>query len=88
MLQLLKQIVEDEALVQRFKRAPAAIKMHHAYLGGLIEHTLNLLEVGVAVLPRYPLLDPIRMHAGFSQTLERVKAQRHAVMTHLGTTAQ
>jgi 3'-5' exoribonuclease len=58
LLQLLKQFVEDEALVRRFKKAPAAIKMHHAYLGGLIEHTHNLLELAVAVLPRFPLLDP------------------------------
>ncbi len=39
-----------------FKRAPAASALHHAYVGGLIEHTLKLLEVAGRVLPLYPKL--------------------------------
>jgi len=53
-LNLLKQFVEDEPLVRAFKRAPAATQLHHAFLGGLLEHTLNVLELAVLVLPRYP----------------------------------
>ena len=34
--------------------APAAVSMHHAYVGGLLEHTLNLLELAQVVIPRYP----------------------------------
>ncbi|MBI5864799.1 MAG: HD domain-containing protein [Planctomycetes bacterium] len=37
-----------------FKQAPAARTNHHAYLGGLLEHTLGLLELAVLALPRYP----------------------------------
>lgn len=54
LLLLLKQFVEDEELVRRFKRAPAAMQLHHAFLGGLLEHTLNLLELALVVIPRYP----------------------------------
>jgi 3'-5' exoribonuclease len=32
----------DEALVEQFKKAPAAKMMHHAYIGGLLEHTLSM----------------------------------------------
>jgi 3'-5' exoribonuclease len=32
----------DGEFVRMFKRAPAAKKMHHAYLGGLLEHSLSM----------------------------------------------
>jgi 3'-5' exoribonuclease len=51
---LIKQFVTDETLVTRFKRSPAAATMHHAYVGGLCEHTLSLLEIALLVIPRYP----------------------------------
>ncbi|HRX86986.1 MAG TPA: HD domain-containing protein, partial [Phycisphaerae bacterium] len=51
---LIKQFVADEKFAARFKRSPAAATMHHAFIGGLLEHTLNLLEIAVLVIPRYP----------------------------------
>ena len=36
--------------------SPAALNLHHAYIGGLLEHTLGLLELGLVVIPRYPRL--------------------------------
>ncbi|MBN1437678.1 MAG: HD domain-containing protein [Sedimentisphaerales bacterium] len=47
----------DEHLMARFRTAPAAIAMHHAYLGGLLEHTLATMRMGVAVTQLYPKLD-------------------------------
>ncbi|MEL6741574.1 MAG: HD domain-containing protein, partial [Planctomycetota bacterium] len=44
----------DEHLMDAFRTAPAAQRMHHAYLGGLIEHTLNLMKLAAAVCPLYP----------------------------------
>jgi 3'-5' exoribonuclease len=40
--QLMTAFWSDDALVQQFKRAPAAKMMHHAYIGGLLEHTLSM----------------------------------------------
>lgn len=37
---LLRQIQGDASLMERFALAPAAKSMHHAYLGGLLEHSL------------------------------------------------
>lgn len=53
---LVEEFLSDEELMTLFKRAPAASALHHAYVGGLIEHTLKLLEVAGRVLPLYPKL--------------------------------
>ena len=39
---LMNAFLRDGEFVRLFKRAPAAKKMHHAYLGGLLEHTLSM----------------------------------------------
>ncbi|MEM8874286.1 MAG: HD domain-containing protein [Planctomycetota bacterium] len=49
--------LRDERLMTDFKLAPAAMAMHHAYLGGLLEHTCILLQLADAVCPLYPDLD-------------------------------
>jgi 3'-5' exoribonuclease len=47
----------DQAFMDRFVRAPAGVKNHHAYPGGLLEHVVNLMEVVLLVATRYPQLD-------------------------------
>lgn len=54
LLALVGEFVRDEAFADSFRRAPAARGLHHAYVGGLLEHTLSLLELALVVLPRYP----------------------------------
>ena len=49
--------LEDEQLMSRFRQAPAAKQMHHAYIGGLLEHTLNLCHLADLVCPRYPKIN-------------------------------
>jgi 3'-5' exoribonuclease len=39
-----------------FTRAPAAIKNHHAYQGGLLEHVVSLMQLCKVVAGRYPNL--------------------------------
>jgi 3'-5' exoribonuclease len=39
---LIEAFWNDGEFVQQFKSAPAAKKMHHAYVGGLLEHTLSM----------------------------------------------
>jgi 3'-5' exoribonuclease len=51
---LAKSFLTDEAFVAQFKRCPAAKSVHHAFLGGLLEHTLNLLNLADRVCPLYP----------------------------------
>lgn len=47
----------DEELFRKFTRAPAGVKNHHAYLGGLLEHVVSLMTVADLVAPCYPALD-------------------------------
>jgi 3'-5' exoribonuclease len=54
---LLASIVEDPTISPRFKRAPAAMTMHHAFLGGLLEHVASLLGLADAIATHYPELD-------------------------------
>lgn len=48
----------DEAFMARFAAAPAGIKNHHAYRGGLLDHVVSLMELTAVVAPRYPEIDP------------------------------
>lgn len=54
---LLENIFSDEQTVRKFKRAPAAKTMHHPYLGGLLEHTLSLVNLCKKVGSHYPGID-------------------------------
>jgi len=47
----------DEAFVHGFCRVPAGIRNHHAYLGGLLEHVVTMLEAADRLAPLYPELD-------------------------------
>ena len=47
----------DEAFMAKFTKAPAGIKNHHAYQGGLLEHVVNLMEVVLRISPCYPQID-------------------------------
>lgn len=44
---------KDEEFVRKFKTAPAAKKMHHAYLGGLLEHTLSMVSLADKIAGHY-----------------------------------
>jgi 3'-5' exoribonuclease len=54
LLRLVAKFVADDKFTTEFRRAPAAVQMHHAYMGGLIEHTRNLLRLAEVVCPLYP----------------------------------
>src|SRR5258706_1718348 len=61
---LLDAVVTDPEIVPRLKRAPAAKVMHHAYLGGLLEHMVSLCGLCRAVLTQYPEADPDLLMTG------------------------
>lgn len=47
----------DEKLMHKIRSAPAGIKNHHAYRGGLLEHILSMMEICLSVAPRYQGVD-------------------------------
>ncbi|MGB7266869.1 MAG: HD domain-containing protein [Terracidiphilus sp.] len=54
---LLTALSTDTAIAQAFREAPAARQLHHAWLGGLLEHVVSLLGMADRVAAHYPLLD-------------------------------
>ena len=53
---LIDRYLEDGELMQQFCQAPAAQTLHHAYLGGLLEHTLSLMQLADKMVEHYPHL--------------------------------
>lgn len=52
-----RAIVEDPRWSEELKLAPAGIKTHHAYPGGLLEHIVSLMELAELVAGHYPDID-------------------------------
>ncbi len=54
---LVLAVVNEPAIAARYKRAPAAKVMHHAYLGGLLEHVVGLCGLAKQIAEHYPELN-------------------------------
>lgn len=52
-----EQFLADDRFVARLQMAPAAVSNHHAYPGGLLRHTVDLMELAQLVAPKYPQVD-------------------------------
>lgn len=61
---LLESVLGDPEVSERLKRAPAGKKMHHAYIGGLLEHIVSLCNLCRRVAPHYPEIDADLLIAG------------------------
>jgi 3'-5' exoribonuclease len=61
---IVQAYLDDEALMGNFCKAPAAMSFHHAFVGGLLEHTLNAIEIADAVCRFYPGLNRDLVVAG------------------------
>ena len=53
---LLNTLLADSGLAQAYREAPAAKQLHHAWLGGLLEHVVSLLTLADRIAPHYPIL--------------------------------
>ena len=54
---LAESFFNDAGLLRAFATAPAAKSMHHAYIGGLLEHSLAIAALVDLMAPRYPALN-------------------------------
>ena len=54
---LVSGVIEDPAIAPRLKRAPAAKAMHHAFVGGLLEHIVSLCDLCRLAAQHYVELD-------------------------------
>ena len=61
---LCKLVLTDPRIADHLKTAPAAKVMHHAYAGGLLEHTLGVAKLCMTFADLYPHLDRQTLLAG------------------------
>jgi 3'-5' exoribonuclease len=54
---LIDDFFNDSEWLKSFQTAPAAKANHQAYLGGLLEHTLNITKAALEMVKLYPVLD-------------------------------
>lgn len=54
----------DDEFVRKFMAAPAGIKNHHAYTGGLLEHVVTMLNAASRISDLYPEVDRDLLLAG------------------------
>lgn len=54
---LLESIVSDTSISERLRVAPAAMRIHHCYRSGLLEHILSLCNLAAALVAHYPRLN-------------------------------
>jgi 3'-5' exoribonuclease len=54
----------DEKIARAFRNAPAAKALHHAYIGGLLEHVVSLLNLCELTSSNYPHINRDLLYAG------------------------
>ncbi|MDD5502309.1 MAG: HD domain-containing protein [Candidatus Thermoplasmatota archaeon] len=63
-MKVLEAFFADPSFMEKFKWAPGAMQLHHAYRGGLLEHTIHVARICISVSELYPELDRDLMVAG------------------------
>ena len=61
---LLQLFLKDEDIALRLKLAPAAKSLHHAFVGGLLEHITSLLRLAALTSSNYDFIDPDLVKTG------------------------
>ena len=62
--EFVERVLDHPEIAPLFKVAPAAKAMHHAYAGGLLEHTLSVVRLSMCLADHYPQLDRQMLLAG------------------------
>ena len=61
---MLQRVFGNEDIHERYCRAPAGKLWHHAYLGGLLHHSLSLVDICLAVAQIHPSVNRDLLIAG------------------------
>jgi len=61
---LVSYILLDETFLTQYANAPAARQMHHAYIGGVLEHTLSMKTIADFLASHYPYVNRDLLIAG------------------------
>jgi 3'-5' exoribonuclease len=61
---LLELFMADPEVAERYRVAPAAKSLHHAYIGGLLDHVVSLFRSCELMCRNYPLVNRDLLYAG------------------------
>lgn len=61
---ILRDFLDDPLVSTRLRQAPAAKGVHHAFVGGLLEHTLSVIQLAHRIADHYPRVNRDLMVAG------------------------
>lgn len=61
---LFENLFGDEDFLRKFKESPAAEKVHHDFVGGLMEHVIELLDLADTIVSLYPTANLDLVKAG------------------------
>lgn len=64
LVKLIESFFQNEEFVVQFKTVPGGARVHHAYLGGLLEHTVLMLRLAKDIPKAYPEVDYSLLIAG------------------------
>ena len=62
--ELIRAFLQDDDVAARLRRSSAAKSVHHAYPGGLLEHTVSCLKLAHRLADHYPQVDRDLLVAG------------------------
>jgi 3'-5' exoribonuclease len=72
--QLMNAFLNDGVFLESFRRVPAAKTLHHNYIGGLLEHVVELVALAGDVVKHFPSADPDLVTLGcFLHDIGKVK---------------
>ena len=54
---LLEAFMGDPQIAEAYRQAPAAKSLHHAFIGGLLDHVVSLMKLCDTVAPLYPQIN-------------------------------
>ncbi|PLX43907.1 MAG: hypothetical protein C0609_06815 [Deltaproteobacteria bacterium] len=70
---LLDSFMDDDEFIKALSTAPAAKGMHHAYVGGLLEHTLGVVKLALALAENYNVNRDLLVTGAFLHDLGKMR---------------
>ncbi|KKR07600.1 MAG: HD domain protein [Parcubacteria group bacterium GW2011_GWC2_39_14] len=61
---LVNSFFKDEKFIEKFKKAPAAERIHHAYVGGFVEHVSEMLALAECLCASFTRIDKDLLKTG------------------------
>lgn len=86
---LLHSFFDDPEFVKAFKESPAAITLHHNFLGGLLEHTVGVVKICESLCGFYTELDrDILLTAAILHDIGKIHEYKYTVSITMGDEGQ